>query len=297
MQGPLEPAPSATIGLAVQTSVRPVLRQLSLPDARWDGNPRRRDWTRAVLDGLRSHASVLPAIVPKDIARYCPAYPTAGREQREAFWVGIISALAWHESTHRPEAVGGGDLWYGLTQIYPDTARRYQCKARTGDELKHPEDNLSCALRIMAVTVPRDRVISARMKGLAADWGPFHSSRKRTDMMNWTRQQSYCQGLSQSLRPLTRPDAVFAERARQKRLAQLAMMERTRPRQRAFSDPRIAGLVPTPTSKVRPAARSVRVAALGAAVAANAKTHQQHPVPVQALPPTPLGHLPLTALP
>lgn len=196
---------------AVTASLRPVARRGALPRARWGAKNGRSSWTRAILTGLRSHASELPEIVPKDIAAYCPAYPTATLAQREAFWVGLISSLAWHESTHRPTAVGGSGRWYGLVQIYPPTAKHYKCKARSGAALKDPEDNLSCALRIMAVTVPRDQVVSKGMRGVAADWGPFHSSRKRNDIMEWTRSQPYCHGLTRSLRPVARPDGLGPE--------------------------------------------------------------------------------------
>ncbi|MBV2361287.1 lytic transglycosylase domain-containing protein [Thalassococcus sp. CAU 1522] len=203
-------APSAQ---AVDASLRPMARTLVIPKARWGSRNGRSAWTLATLSALRGHASVLPELVPKDIAAWCPAYPTADRAQREAFWVGLISSLAWHESTHRPHAVGGGGLWYGLTQILPGTARGYGCKARTGSALKDPEDNLSCALRIMAVTVPRDQVISQRMRGVAADWGPFHSRKKREDMAAWVRKQDYCTGLARSLRPVARPLAPETEPA------------------------------------------------------------------------------------
>jgi hypothetical protein len=153
---------------------------------------------------LRGHASGLPQIVPRDIDTWCPAYRTAGREQREAFWVGLLSALAKHESTYRPTAVGGGGRWYGLLQILPGTARGYGCRARTGSALLHGPSNLSCALRIMAKTVRRDGVVSEGMRGVAADWGPFHSRSKRRDMAEWTRAQTYCKPLS-STRPKARP--------------------------------------------------------------------------------------------
>ncbi|MGH1412994.1 MAG: transglycosylase SLT domain-containing protein [Pelagimonas sp.] len=214
---PLESAPVGDTAvaavpskLAVTASLRPVARRVvrPLPNARWGSKGGRASWTRAIQTSLRSHASVLTEITPRDIAAYCPAYPSASREQREDFWVGLVSSLAWHESTHRPHAVGGGGLWYGLVQILPDTARRYKCKARSGQALKNPEDNLSCAMRIMAVTVPRDQVISENWRGVAADWGPFHSSRKRNDMKEWTRKQDYCIGLSSSLRPVARPDGI-----------------------------------------------------------------------------------------
>ncbi len=190
---------------AVSVSLRPALRTFEMPEARWGSAAGRGEWTMTLIRAMRSHAAVLPEMVPQDIAAWCPAYPTASRVQREAFWVGLVSSLAWHESTHRPTAVGGGGLWYGLTQIYPDTARRYGCKARTGAALKDPVDNLSCAMRIMAVTVPRDEVVSRGMRGVAADWGPFHSRRKREDMRRWTRSQTYCSALGKSLRPVSRP--------------------------------------------------------------------------------------------
>ncbi len=198
----LLPGPSP---LAVGASPRPQARTMVVPKARWDAHGGKRSWTMSVVKGLRSHASVLTEIVPRDIANWCPAYPSASRSQREAFWVGLISALAKHESTYRPTAVGGGGRWYGLVQIYPPTARLYGCKARSGAALKDPEDNLSCALRIMAKTVARDRVVSKGMRGVAADWGPFHSRKKRRDMINWVRQQNYCIGLARSLKPVARP--------------------------------------------------------------------------------------------
>ncbi len=206
---PAVPEVDPISALAVPLSLRPKARRVVVvPKARWDSIPGSRSWSLAILSALRGHADELPDLVPRDIANYCPAYPTASRTQREAFWVGLISALAWHESTHRPHAVGGGGRWFGLVQIYPPTARYYRCRAKSGSALKDPEDNLSCAMRIMAVTVTRDNVISRGMRGVAADWGPFHSSRKREDIMNWTRQQNYCKGLSRSLRPIARPETL-----------------------------------------------------------------------------------------
>jgi len=149
----------------------------------------------------------LESLVPRDIARWCPAYESNGPELRRAFWVGMMSALAKHESTYNPRAVGGGDLWYGLLQIYPDTARRYGCYARTGEALKNPTDNLACAARIMNVTVARDNAIAVhdgRWRGVAADWGPMSNRRKIPEMANWTAQQSYCQP-AVNTRPQARP--------------------------------------------------------------------------------------------
>jgi hypothetical protein len=149
----------------------------------------------------------LAQTVPRDVAEWCPAYPKASLEDRRAFWVGFLSALAKHESTYRPAAVGGGGRWYGLLQILPATARGYGCKAQTGEALKNGAANLSCALRIMTRTVRRDGVIARDMRGVAADWGPFHSAEKRRDMANWLRRQSYCKYVP-PVRPVARPDKI-----------------------------------------------------------------------------------------
>lgn len=191
-------------------TIRPVIRVNYIPDARWDFRSDSDSWTRAALSALRTHGSRLEDTVPRDIERWCPAYEENPPELRRAFWVGMMSALVKHESTFRPAAVGGGDLWFGLMQIYPDTAQRYGCRATTGEELKDPEDNLSCAIRIMNVTVPRDNAIAvhdSRWRGVAADWGPMTNTSKIAEMAAWTSRQEYCAApvSIQSIRPQARP--------------------------------------------------------------------------------------------
>lgn len=161
---------------------------------RWDQVAHGPVWTEATMDALDSHGQNLTAIIPADIETWCPAYEEQTLDGRKAFWTALLSALTYHESTWRQTAVGGGGKWYGLTQILPSTARLYGCNARSGAALKDGPANLSCAVRIMNKTVARDGVVSHGMRGVAADWGPFHSSRKRNDMINWVSQQPYCQG-------------------------------------------------------------------------------------------------------
>ncbi|EYD71252.1 transglycosylase SLT domain-containing protein [Limimaricola hongkongensis] len=165
----------------------------ALPVMAWDHRPESAEWTDATLAALKSHGAPLLSQVPGDIDTWCPGYAEASEDERAAFWAGMLSALAKHESTWNPAAVGGGGKWFGLVQIAPATARGYGCAAGSGSALKDGVANLSCAVRIAARTVRRDGVVSAGMRGLAADWGPFHSARKRSEMVNWTRSQSYCQ--------------------------------------------------------------------------------------------------------
>lgn len=187
--------------------LRPIARKEIFPRMRWDHRREHALWTRSALDAVEGHGASLISVVPQDIADWCPAYPENGPEKRAAFWVGFMSALSKHESTFKPQAVGGGGKWYGLLQILPATARGYGCRAASGEALKSGPANLSCAARIMATTVKRDGVIHARhprWSGIAADWGPMRSPSKRADMATWLKRQSYCKPL-QTLRPKARP--------------------------------------------------------------------------------------------
>ncbi len=192
--------------LAPATSLRPVVRDTwAIPTARWDDHPRGTSWTAAVLSALRGPGAPLLEVEPRDIHAWCPGYLQASPAQRAAFWTGLISTLAWHESTHRPTAVGGGGRWFGLVQIAPGTARWRDCDVESGQALLNGPANLRCAIRIMGITVPRDQVVSEGMRGVAADWGPFHSSRKREDMRQWVSGQEYCQMPASPTRPVMRP--------------------------------------------------------------------------------------------
>ena len=160
---------------------------------RWDSEERSTRWTRAAMAALDRHGAPLVSLVPGDIRQYCPGYTEATDRQRKAFWVNLIASLSFHESTWRPDVSGGEGRWHGLLQISPATARGYGCIAGDAEALKDGALNLSCGIRIMAETVPRDGVISRDMDGIAADWGPFHQERKRNDIKAYTQSLPYCQ--------------------------------------------------------------------------------------------------------
>lgn len=194
---------------ATASTLRPAARDDYLPKARWDFKNGSEIWTRAAMVAVGEQGSGLTDVIPRDISTWCPAYAQNSETMREAFWVGIMSSLSKYESTYNPKAVGGGGRWFGLLQIYPDTARRYGCRATTGEALKNPADNLSCAARIMAVTVSRDRAVAlhdGRWRGVAADWGPMTNDNKIAEMAAWTSKQDYCQPQANSIRPQARPE-------------------------------------------------------------------------------------------
>lgn len=179
---------------AVTTS-KPAATISELPVMRWDHRPEAALWTRASLAAVQGHGRALLVSVPRDITSFCPAYPEASDADRAAFWAGLLSALAKHESTWRPEAAGGGGKWIGLTQIDPRTAAGYGCDAQSPAALKDGAANLSCAVRIAAHQVGRDDYLVTNgrdWRGMARDWMPFRNEAKRAEMAAWTRAQSYC---------------------------------------------------------------------------------------------------------
>jgi hypothetical protein len=167
--------------------------QADLPAARWDHRPEAAAWTQAALTALENRGGGLLRSEPADIATFCPAYPKSGAEDRAAFWVGLFSALAKHESTWNPRAAGEGGKYRGLLQIAPATARAYGCDA---GQLYDGASNVSCAVTIAARQVARTGVLvggPGGWGGLAADWGPMRNGRKLADIAAWTRAQDYCQ--------------------------------------------------------------------------------------------------------
>lgn len=167
----------------------------AMPPMAWDNMPGSGAWTQAGLAAVAGPGSVLTDVVPADIAVYCPGYRRASERQRAAFWVGMLSALAKHESTWNPQAVGGRGQWFGLTQISPATARNFGCGAKSGADLKDGAANISCAVRIAAAQVARDGYLVSDddgWRGLGRDWAPFRSEAKRAEMAAFTSSQPYC---------------------------------------------------------------------------------------------------------
>ena len=134
-----------------------------LPPMRWDHLPEAREWTVSTLQALTDDGAALARTVPQDIDMFCPGYRTASMDERCAFWAGLLSAIAKHESTWNPEAMGGGGRWVGLMQIAPRTARAYDCEASDSKGLEDGSANLACAVRIAALilSLSRHRISSA----------------------------------------------------------------------------------------------------------------------------------------
>lgn len=162
------------------------------PAARWDHRPQGDNWTEATLAAISTKGQALTATNLSDIDTFCPGYKTADLEDRQAFWMGLFSALAKHESTWNPRAAGAGGKYRGMLQISPNTARAYGCDAGA---LYEAEANLSCAVKIASRQVARTGKVAGgpgAWGGVAMDWGPMRNASKRADIAAWTRSQEYC---------------------------------------------------------------------------------------------------------
>lgn len=166
-----------------------------VPVMRWDHRPEARAWTAATMSALKTHGAVLSTLEPADIDEWCPSYRAAPPEQRRAFWAGLLSALAKHESRWTPDAAGGGGRWLGLLQIAPATARGVGCRAQSPAALFDGAANLSCGVRLAAHEMPgKNRILGGpgHWGGVAQHWAPFRSAEKVADMKSWLRAQRYC---------------------------------------------------------------------------------------------------------
>ena len=162
------------------------------PPMRWGEKNGSDAWTQATLAALDREGVTIMSQVPSDINTFCPNYAELTQTGRRAFWAGLLSAVAKHESTYNPQASGGGGRWLGLMQIAPATWRHYDCNGN----IKNGGDNMSCAVKIMSRQVGRDNAVARTengWRGVARDWAPMRNASKRADIAAWTSSQSYCQ--------------------------------------------------------------------------------------------------------
>ncbi|MDQ2067577.1 transglycosylase SLT domain-containing protein [Xinfangfangia sp. CPCC 101601] len=166
-----------------------------LPDVptRWDHRPEAQSWTAAAFVAVAEKDDILANRVPGDINTWCPGYKNATLNERRAFWVGLMSAVAKKESSHNPAASGGGGRYIGLMQISPATARGNGCDAASTAALKDGSENLECAVEVFSRDVARDGLVAGGgNRGIGRQWGPFRKSDARATMAAWTAKQPYC---------------------------------------------------------------------------------------------------------
>ncbi len=183
-----DPGPMQNSFLPSGRAAEPVAQPVTM---RWGERAGADAWTAATLAALDQHGDQMVARVPRDIAAFCPGYAQQDEHGRRAFWAGLLSSVAKHESTWNPRASGGGGRWLGLMQIAPATWRHYGCSGNIMDGA----DNMACAVKIASRQVGRDNAVASAdggWRGVARDWAPMRSPKKRADIAAWTAVQPYC---------------------------------------------------------------------------------------------------------
>lgn len=186
-------ARSATSAPTIAASARPspLGRALHLGRAEPPSPQPDPEWTEATMAALNAEGVTLLSSMPSDVLQYCPGYASATRENRAAFWAGLIGSIAG-DGPGKAEGAGKAP---GLVQITNPLARAHGCSGSMLSE----GDRLRCAVRILDRSVARDNAIAAPDSagkrgwlGAARDWLPLRSARKRADIAGFTRSQRYC---------------------------------------------------------------------------------------------------------
>lgn len=166
----------------------------NLPAMPWDDAPEAASWTGATLLAVQNRDADLAATVPADIALWCPGYEGNSLAERRAFWTALVALTAQKESGFNPHVTGPGG-YVGLLQISTGTARNAGCSVADRAGLKDGENNLFCAVEIMAdrVAVDGEAVGAKGNRGIGRDWGPWRKASVRTEAQGFLKAQSYCQ--------------------------------------------------------------------------------------------------------
>lgn len=177
--------------------------------ADWDDRAEGAQWTAFTRAALATEGRALRMIEPTDVAAYCPAYTTLSGEEREAFWLGLLSSMARFESDFRPttsfqenfnDRTGKSVISRGLLQLSQESANSslYRCGIEDSEELHDPRTNLNCAVKIMTALVSRDRTIGAqvdgRWRGGSAYWSVLRTtSGSNPKIRAYTNRMEVCQ--------------------------------------------------------------------------------------------------------
>jgi hypothetical protein len=170
----------------------------------WDNNPDRRAWSDALVAAIRQHRAPLDRA---DVESFCPGYATATPDQQERFWVELVIAMTWYESSWRPDAVyheppplsvdsiGLLQLSYEDQRYYPLGVLDPRTPARS---LKNPIVNLKCGVLILAHWTNKHAVVAhsegRSHTGGARYWSVLRKRRKYKEIRRWAIKASGIQG-------------------------------------------------------------------------------------------------------
>lgn len=174
--------------------------------ASWSAELSGSEWSEITKKAINSSGKDLIVSTPSDIGRYCPNYSELNNDEKNLFWIGLISKLSELESNHNPDAkytesfVDNNEnlvVSRGLLQLSIESSNGYGCGFNNEKELHNPKKNLSCGVVIMNKWIGIvDKVIAAKIggkwKGAARYWSPFRSKNKLLEIVKYTSTIAIC---------------------------------------------------------------------------------------------------------
>lgn len=128
---------------------------------------------------------------PRDLAQYCPNYATLSNEQKVEMWATMLTQVSYFESkydtntTYREsftDSTGARVISTGLFQLSRESARGYGCPVSSTQDLKDPNVNLQCAVKIMGRWVDRDNMVGRGTRGGGRYWSVFRGTTNYTSL-------------------------------------------------------------------------------------------------------------------
>lgn len=163
-------------------------------------------WTKFSESAIQS--SILPTLIPTDISKFCPKYSKLNMDEKNKFWVTLISAIARPESNYDPkttytekfvDAHGNYVISRGLLQISIESANQklYSCQIKKAEDLHTPETNIQCGIKILSALVKKDNSIASYTStpvGGAKYWSVLRSSKGHLpEITGNTKKLTFCQ--------------------------------------------------------------------------------------------------------
>jgi hypothetical protein len=175
--------------------------------AAWDGETENGAiWTGWLSEAIAGERPSLLDAAPRDVRKFCPAYRSLSRRDREQFWIMLISAIAERESDFDEDAFLDEPLplserSIGLLQLSLSDSRDFGCAFKTELEIEGARENLRCGVQILRQLVEQDGVIGGApnlaYRGAARYWAVLNAPTNgdaRDYIRHRTRGLSECQG-------------------------------------------------------------------------------------------------------
>jgi len=165
----------------------------------------KQEYTDALVKELRANGQDMLSIYPTDWDQFCKSKALT-EDQKIQFYVTLISALSYYESSYNPKAtyvepdiydrLGKHVVSAGLLQLSIESGNAYKCALKQTSDLFDPATNLKCGVIIMNRWVGQiDKVIyspKSPWRGAARYWSPFRKADRIARFKQKTMALDFC---------------------------------------------------------------------------------------------------------